>query len=617
VDDFVSWANNSWDVLTKDEFYPSLPKDRLFQEGYIATKSSHSRGSAVDVTLVALPVQAQQVYLPGQPLTPCTRAAGLRFGDNTIDMGTGFDCMDAMSNTADSHVTGAPAANRARLVRLMDDFGFDNFPMEWWHFTLRNEPFPTTIFDFPLQKDCSEHFQVAPKLHTPMVNDSLVTPVAATATATSTAKTNSEATASDEWRRSFLPVWLGAAPAQLATEALAVFQRSTAVAALLTPEPILYHRLAAALRAVGATYHPENAYHGPAHALHVLTAAETLLRAAVNTSSAPTRQQPERASSFSPFSPTEQLAFLWAAWIHDADHRGVPNARLVLDAHPLATQFSSQSPAEMQALVLGAEVISRPECAFLPPEVDAAEFRQIVSVCLLLPPFHSILVLFCLVLSCLVLFWRYHYHTESLAAFDFKLSTLLFSSLLFLLLNLLAYRLKTLVLATDIADPDRAVVVNSRLKDGIVKTSGASRLDLGRKEGRLAALTLLLQTADVGASLQSIETGYLWAERYFRESRLEEAFYFHVRTHEHMHTHMPDHPGLSLSPNLTASLLQQRAFLEKHMLAHVQRLSAIEVLQADVIASMWHSALTFLRQWESDGAQRLAEWSGSGRTCMD
>ena len=70
MDDFVLWANNTLDQLTKDEFYPVLDKSTLFPD-YIATKSGHTRGSTVDLTLVQLPVKVQEEYFPGQKLVPC------------------------------------------------------------------------------------------------------------------------------------------------------------------------------------------------------------------------------------------------------------------------------------------------------------------------------------------------------------------------------------------------------------------------------------------------------------------------------------------------------------------------------------------------------------------
>lgn len=103
VDEFVSWSHNEMDKYSKDEFYPTLEKSDLFPD-YIATKSGHSRGSTIDVTLVALPAQEQATYLPGQPLVACTEAAGLRFQDNSIDMGTGFDCLDPLANTENNKI---------------------------------------------------------------------------------------------------------------------------------------------------------------------------------------------------------------------------------------------------------------------------------------------------------------------------------------------------------------------------------------------------------------------------------------------------------------------------------------------------------------------------------
>jgi zinc D-Ala-D-Ala dipeptidase len=98
VDEFVSWSYNTMDILMKDEFYPTLEKLELFPD-YIATKSGHSRGSTLDLTLVPLPIPSQDVYSPGQPLVNCFASVDERFQDNTIDMGTGFDCLSPYANT--------------------------------------------------------------------------------------------------------------------------------------------------------------------------------------------------------------------------------------------------------------------------------------------------------------------------------------------------------------------------------------------------------------------------------------------------------------------------------------------------------------------------------------
>jgi zinc D-Ala-D-Ala dipeptidase len=152
VDDFVAWARQPADTVMKAEFYPHVDKANLFSDGYIAERSGHSRGSTVDLTLVPLPPPHQPTWTPGQPLVRCTEPAGRRFADNSLDMGTGFDCFDPLSHT-ENPATGPEAArNRLLLRSLMEKHGFRNYPMEWWHFTLRDEPFPSTWFDLPVRR---------------------------------------------------------------------------------------------------------------------------------------------------------------------------------------------------------------------------------------------------------------------------------------------------------------------------------------------------------------------------------------------------------------------------------------------------------------------------------
>ena len=155
VDDFVAWAADLTDQRMKAEFYPRVDKSVLFSEGYIAQRSGHSRGSTVDLTLVALPDAADPApsYLPGQPLVDCTAGQPWRFTDNSIDMGTGFDCFDTLANTEDPRVEGDAAKNRRLLLEGLQQQGFVNYDKEWWHFTYRPaglEPYPQTYFDFPV-----------------------------------------------------------------------------------------------------------------------------------------------------------------------------------------------------------------------------------------------------------------------------------------------------------------------------------------------------------------------------------------------------------------------------------------------------------------------------------
>ncbi|MGC9665129.1 M15 family metallopeptidase [Planosporangium sp. 12N6] len=152
VDDFTSWGPKMDDQRTKAEFYPRLDKSVLFHDGYIAGPTAHSRGSTMDLTLVALPAPAQRPYVPGEKLAPCTAPQAQRFPDNSVDMGTGFDCFDSLAHTLDPRVTGPARDNRLLLKQLMGDAGFTNYDQEWWHYSLRNEPYPHTYFDFPVAR---------------------------------------------------------------------------------------------------------------------------------------------------------------------------------------------------------------------------------------------------------------------------------------------------------------------------------------------------------------------------------------------------------------------------------------------------------------------------------
>lgn len=152
VDDFARWAERPGDQRMKAEFYPDVDKASLFDLGYIARQSGHSRGSTVDLTLVELPPRRQPRYIPGQPLVACFAPVDERFADNTIDMGTGYDCFDTLANTLDPRIQGEPRANRLLLTDALERAGFSNYPAEWWHYTLVGEPYPDTYFDFPVAR---------------------------------------------------------------------------------------------------------------------------------------------------------------------------------------------------------------------------------------------------------------------------------------------------------------------------------------------------------------------------------------------------------------------------------------------------------------------------------
>lgn len=151
VDHFVRWARDIDDTKTKKEFYPTVNKQHLFRDGYIDSRSGHSRGSTVDLTIVPLPAPVQPLYIAGRPLKECTLPAGVRFADNSLDMGTGFDCFDTLSHPDNPDIGPSQRAHRLLLKTLMEKHGFRHYDKEWWHFTLVNEPYPDTYFNFPVK----------------------------------------------------------------------------------------------------------------------------------------------------------------------------------------------------------------------------------------------------------------------------------------------------------------------------------------------------------------------------------------------------------------------------------------------------------------------------------
>jgi len=152
VNHFVRWAGRLPDDRMKAEFYPRVDKSQLFEDGYIAARSGHSRGSTVDLTLVRLPAASQPRWRPSMGLVPCYAPYGERFADNSIDMGTGYDCFDTLSHTLDPRVQGAAHQNRLLLKSILEAVGFTNYANEWWHYTLADEPFPNRYFDFPVSR---------------------------------------------------------------------------------------------------------------------------------------------------------------------------------------------------------------------------------------------------------------------------------------------------------------------------------------------------------------------------------------------------------------------------------------------------------------------------------
>ena len=127
VNHFVRWAKVLNDTVMKKSYYPDVPKSELFKRGYIASKSGHSRGSTVDLTLIDLNTRKE------------------------LDMGSPYDFFGVQSHPFYKKITDEQRENRMLLRRVMLNNGFKPYENEWWHFTLRDEPFPNQYFDFPVK----------------------------------------------------------------------------------------------------------------------------------------------------------------------------------------------------------------------------------------------------------------------------------------------------------------------------------------------------------------------------------------------------------------------------------------------------------------------------------
>lgn len=127
VNHFVKWAKVLSDTLMKQEYYPKVQKSQLFNQGYIASKSGHTRGSTVDLTIVDAKTGKE------------------------LDMGSPYDFFGVQSHPHHSNLSKEQKENRMLLRKMMLENNFKPYENEWWHFTLRNEPFRNTYFNFPVE----------------------------------------------------------------------------------------------------------------------------------------------------------------------------------------------------------------------------------------------------------------------------------------------------------------------------------------------------------------------------------------------------------------------------------------------------------------------------------
>jgi len=129
VNCFLHWAAQPEDGRTKENYYPNIDRSEMISKGYVASKSGHSRGCSVDLTLY-------------------------RLGTNgLVPMGSSFDFMDERSHHTSEVIPSDEAENRQLLRSIMEYSGFEPFVYEWWHYALKNEPYPNSYFDFPISNE--------------------------------------------------------------------------------------------------------------------------------------------------------------------------------------------------------------------------------------------------------------------------------------------------------------------------------------------------------------------------------------------------------------------------------------------------------------------------------
>ena len=148
VEDFYQWSFDVMDQKTKELYYPNLDKQALFDIGFISRKSAHTRGSAVDLTIIPLGEKVKKANQSERVLADGSKIIFL--DDATIDMGSSFDIFHEASYH-DTHLLNPEyLANRAILRDVMVKYGFLPYSKEWWHYSIKDEPFPDSYFDFDI-----------------------------------------------------------------------------------------------------------------------------------------------------------------------------------------------------------------------------------------------------------------------------------------------------------------------------------------------------------------------------------------------------------------------------------------------------------------------------------
>jgi D-alanyl-D-alanine dipeptidase len=147
--DMVAWSQNGRETAAERRYNPKIPKTELFRLGYIASRSQHSTGAALDLTLVDLKADNSAKFDRSKAYADCTAPVEARPPEGSVDMGTGYDCTDMKGHTAAPSITREQRAWRRRLVAAMARQGFVNYSKEWWHFSLPGAG--GAAYDFPIQ----------------------------------------------------------------------------------------------------------------------------------------------------------------------------------------------------------------------------------------------------------------------------------------------------------------------------------------------------------------------------------------------------------------------------------------------------------------------------------
>ncbi|MEO8322135.1 MAG: M15 family metallopeptidase [Bradyrhizobium sp.] len=146
--DMVLWAQNGRETAAERRYNPAFSKQELFRLGYIAERSGHSTGAALDLTLVDLAADNSGRFDSAKAYADCTAPVAARAPEGSVDMGTGYDCSDVKAHAAENSITPVQRKWRNRLVSAMSKQGFVNYSKEWWHFSLPGAG--GQAYDFPI-----------------------------------------------------------------------------------------------------------------------------------------------------------------------------------------------------------------------------------------------------------------------------------------------------------------------------------------------------------------------------------------------------------------------------------------------------------------------------------